>query len=123
MHGSMDLDIATNFLELGDKIAIPLEHVSIDTLKKILDIYVEEEDDDKAMKEISRIVYEELKAKGFEFKIEEASKSVYRVTVTTRDRKKGVTSISKWYSSIYYCCEYAPLAKTFYNYAKLHEMI
>ena len=117
----IDVNLTAFFIALYDGIVVPLEYISTETLKKIVEIYIGEQDDVNAAKEISKIVIEELQRKGFRFSYEGECGYEYKATVKAPDGKEGIAKIYTWDGAFYYCCEYGPLAETYCNYKKLNE--
>ena len=106
------------YIDIGG-IVIPLNYIPFDMLKQIIEIYATKP---KALKEISRMVFEYLEKQGFKFKAKGECGMDFEAHVEAPDGRRGDADFSEWDGTEYYCCELAPLAVSYCDYADLNDI-
>ena len=110
-----DKPIKMNYL-LVNNVYVPLEYIDAETIKKIIEINLEKEDEE-ARREIAKLVIEELLRKGFKFELD-GDCDEYSVVIESPDGKHAEAYIREWHGDATFIGELSLLANTYCDYYK-----
>ena len=111
--------IKLNYIVVDD-VYVPLEYVDAETLKKIVDIELTKRRDE-ARREIAELVINELRRKGFVFKIDGRCGAKYDITIESPDGRRGELYADDRHGDATFIGELSVLAMTYCTYYEEFE--